>query len=63
MARREVLLVWIAVELCALLLISYMPNTSAEDDVPLTKFSQTVGGPTLKFLYWLVMTFMLCSVF
>lgn len=56
MARKEVLLIWIAVEFCALLLVSYMPESSAEDDAPLTKFSHTVGGPTLKFLYWLVFT-------
>lgn len=57
MARKEVLLIWIFVELCALLLANCVSESSAEGDVPLTKFSQNVGGPTLKFLYWLVVSY------
>lgn len=27
-------------------------NVEAEKEIPTTKFGQTVGGPTINFLYW-----------
>lgn len=34
-----------------LTLLAFSNNTTAED-VPLSKLSQNIGAPTLKFLYW-----------
>lgn len=52
MALKQALCLWLfSVVTCAILAIT-IQQISAEDDVPLTKFNQHVGAPTLKFLYW-----------
>ena len=40
--------------ICIVLILALVAATNAEDnlDVPISKLSQNVGAPTLKFLYW-----------
>lgn len=36
-----------------LLLVAFVPtDVHAEKEIPVTKFGQNVGGPTMTFLYW-----------
>lgn len=34
------------------LIVSYSNNNVSAEELPLSKLTQNVGAPTLKFLYW-----------
>lgn len=34
------------------ILISFSTHVEGEKEIPVTKFGQNVGGPTMTFLYW-----------
>lgn len=40
--------------ICIFIIISLLTleGGTAEKEIPITKFSQNVGGPTMTFLYW-----------
>lgn len=54
LALNRIYYICISIIVSLVLLLSYNSNSYAED-VPVPKFSQNVGAPTLKFLYWYVL--------
>lgn len=52
MGKTSIFCVWFSVTVVCLVFLPDIQQVTAESDVPLSKFNQNMGKPTLKFLYW-----------